>query len=241
MGPVLLKLLREAIIGSHQRAKQRTAPGTKPMEVSFSPFTAILGLFAKFTAADGQAGAKRVAEVEEFLVELDLVGDERQEAMGLFHAAAESPLEFQEMLGLCRNFSTDNVWLRAVLISLLFRLAHADGTLSGQTTSRLQQACALLGRDYEESLRFFNEESAQRAVEKRWVAAKLNIAYGVMGCGAEESLDAIKRRYRLLAKELHPDIVAAKGLPEGDIQSRLEKFREVQEAYQFIFVQRGPR
>lgn len=247
MGPVLLKLLREAIIGSHEAAKHRTAPAgvgagvALPMDVGFSPFTAILGLFAKFTEADGRASAYGVGETEEILAELGLVGEDRREAMGLFQAAAESPLGFAEMLVLCRDHTRDNAWLRAVLVSLLFRLAHAAGLPTEQTTTRLQQACARLGRDYQESLCFFNEESAQRAVEKRWVAAKMNIAYGILGCGGEEPLEAIKRRYRSLAKELHPDVVAARGLPEADIQSRLEKFHEVQEAYQFVLVQRGSR
>lgn len=241
MGPVLLKLLREAIIGSHERAKDRAGRSAPPMDVSFSALTATLGLFGQFTEAEARARERRVGEVEEILLELGLVGDDRKEAMEWFHAARESPLGFVEMLVVCRDFTRDNAWLRAVLVSLLFRLAHVDATPSEQTISRLQQACAMLGRDYQESLSFFNEESAQRAVEERRVAMKMNIAYGVLGCVGEESMEAIKRRYRMLAKELHPDVAATRGLAEEEIQSSAEKFREVQEAYQFVLVQRGPR
>lgn len=241
MGPVLLKLLREAILGSHAQAKGRAARAAWPMEVGFSPFTAILGLFAKFPDDASRPETNRAGEVEEILIELGVVGEERREAMGFFAAAGESPLDFSEMLGLCRDFTRDHVWLRAGLISFLFRLAHAGGPPSGPVAAPLAQACTLLGRDYEQSLAFYNEESAQRASEKRWAAAKMSTAYGVLGCGGEESLDAIKRRYRVLAKELHPDILAPQGLPAEDVASSAEKFREVQEAYQFVLVQREMR
>lgn len=242
MGPVLQKLVREAIVGSHERAKDQTAPvAAQPMDANFSPFTAILGLFAQFTEPGARTGANPVGEVEEILIELGLVGNDRREALDLFQAARESPRDFPEMLVLCVDFTRDHVWLRPVLISLLFRLAHAGGSPAGQTISRLQQTCALFGRDYQESLASFREESAQRAVEQQWVAAKMHLAYGVLGCGGEKSLDAIKRRYRALAKELHPDVLATRGLAEEDLQANAEKFREVQEAYQFVLLQRGLR
>ena len=46
--------------------------------------------------------------------------------------------------------------------------------------------------------------------------------------------DEIKRQYRKLVKEYHPDTIASKGLPEEFTKFANDKFREIQGAYDAI-------
>jgi len=47
-------------------------------------------------------------------------------------------------------------------------------------------------------------------------------------------MSAVKKAYRKLVSEYHPDKIVSKGLPEDFIKFAEEKFREINEAYEAI-------
>ena len=59
-------------------------------------------------------------------------------------------------------------------------------------------------------------------------------AYAILGITKDASVDEIKKAYRKLSIEFHPDSVASKGLPEEFTTFAAEKFRAIQEAYEKI-------
>lgn len=63
--------------------------------------------------------------------------------------------------------------------------------------------------------------------------------YAILGCSKDDPDDRIKKQYRTLAFEYHPDKIASKGLPEEFIQLANDKFREIQEAYDAVKKERG--
>jgi DnaJ like chaperone protein len=63
----------------------------------------------------------------------------------------------------------------------------------------------------------------------------------VLGVNRDDPEEQIKRQYRKLVKEYHPDRILSKGLPEEFIQIAQDKFREIQEAYEGIKKERGMR
>jgi len=52
-------------------------------------------------------------------------------------------------------------------------------------------------------------------------------------------VEEIKKSYRQLVREFHPDTIASKGLPEEFTRFANEKFREIQTAYETISRERG--
>jgi DnaJ like chaperone protein len=54
--------------------------------------------------------------------------------------------------------------------------------------------------------------------------------------GLENGADPgeVKKAYRKLVSEYHPDKIVAKGLPEDFIKFAEQKFREINEAYEAI-------
>jgi DnaJ like chaperone protein len=52
-------------------------------------------------------------------------------------------------------------------------------------------------------------------------------------------VDEIKKAYRKLSIEFHPDSIASKGLPEEFTTFAAEKFRAIQEAYDTIKKERN--
>lgn len=68
-----------------------------------------------------------------------------------------------------------------------------------------------------------------------------NDAYGVLGVSKEATMPEIKRAYKKLMSEHHPDKLVAKGLPEEMVKMATEKTQEIQKAYDYICKCRGER
>lgn len=67
----------------------------------------------------------------------------------------------------------------------------------------------------------------------------LSKAYSVLGLTSQATDEEVKKAYRKLSLEYHPDTVAAKGQNQEYIDYATSKFREVQDAYEQICKNRG--
>ena len=64
-------------------------------------------------------------------------------------------------------------------------------------------------------------------------------AYRVLGVAASASDDDVKKAYRRLMNQHHPDKLVARGLPQSMIGIAEQKTHEVRAAYEKIKAQRG--
>jgi len=78
-----------------------------------------------------------------------------------------------------------------------------------------------------------------RAYREKSNASQLQEAYGVLGVPASASPAEIKKAYRKLMNQHHPDKLAARGLPEGMAKMAKEKTQEIRAAYDLIREARG--
>lgn len=62
----------------------------------------------------------------------------------------------------------------------------------------------------------------------------LKKAYKILGVTAEMTEDEIRRAYKKLASQLHPDKLMSQGLAQDHIHTATERFKRVQAAYSFI-------
>lgn len=67
----------------------------------------------------------------------------------------------------------------------------------------------------------------------------IDAAYKVLGVTAEDDQNTVKRAYRKLMNENHPDKLAAKGLPDEMMELAKEKTQQIQAAYDLICKQKG--
>ncbi len=65
-------------------------------------------------------------------------------------------------------------------------------------------------------------------------AGALTHAYGVLGLKKGATKDEVKKAYRKLMNEYHPDKLVSKGLPESMMKSATEKAQEIGQAYELI-------
>ncbi len=69
--------------------------------------------------------------------------------------------------------------------------------------------------------------------------SSLQDAYGVLGVHSEASIAEIKKSYRKLMNQHHPDKLVSRGLPEGMIKLAQEKTQEIRAAYDLIREAKG--
>ena len=67
----------------------------------------------------------------------------------------------------------------------------------------------------------------------------LNDAYQVLGVSATDDQPTVKRAYRRLMNENHPDKLVAKGLPPEMMEMAKEKTQQIQAAYDLICKAKG--
>ena len=65
--------------------------------------------------------------------------------------------------------------------------------------------------------------------------------YAIMGVERDASSDEIKRAYRKLMSENHPDKLIARGVPADMVKLATEKSQEIQAAYEMVRKARGAR
>lgn len=73
----------------------------------------------------------------------------------------------------------------------------------------------------------------------RTSAGSLDAAYQVLGVSASDDKTAVKRAYRKLMNEYHPDKLVAKGLPPEMMEMAKEKAQKIQAAYDLICKTKG--
>ena len=64
-------------------------------------------------------------------------------------------------------------------------------------------------------------------------------AYEILGCNKNESNEAIKRKYRVLAKDYHPDRLVGMGLPKEFVDLANDRLAKINSAYDVISSKRG--
>jgi DnaJ like chaperone protein len=63
--------------------------------------------------------------------------------------------------------------------------------------------------------------------------------YDILGCSMDDDFETIRRAYRDLSRQYHPDAIAGKGLSQEFVELATQKMQEINEAYAKIREARG--
>lgn len=114
---------------------------------------------------------------------------------------------------------------RLQLLHYLFGIAYADGKLSSEERAILSRISTLMGInpvDVRSIAAMFMGRSPANSI----------VPYEILGVSKEATDDDIKKAYRQMAMQHHPDKVAHLG--EDNRKAAEEKFKRIQEAYEDI-------
>lgn len=193
-------------------------------------------LMGKLAKADGKVVVEEIAHSEQIFNTLGLTTKTRAQAISFFKQGVANDFnmhpvldEFMHVCGRTRN-------LPLALLELLLTLAFADGQLHEKEKQVLNEIAGRLGvrqSDFENLLRMIQ---SQQHFAGGQVPTKNALQEAYKALGVDESLSdqELKRTYRKLMSQHHPDKLMGQGMPEDMIKIATETAKEIQKAYELI-------
>ena len=98
-------------------------------------------------------------------------------------------------------------------------------------TEYIASALEIKRHDFERLIGAFEQFYANKASTKQM---GIQNAYAILGATPDEEMESIKKKYRALVKEYHPDILMGQGKDQSIIEAATAKLQEINEAYELI-------
>jgi DnaJ like chaperone protein len=161
-----------------------------------------------------------------------------QVAKDLFNQGKQADFKLDEVLEQFRVETHRRTHLIRMFLEIQIQAAYADGIFDNSEHNALKDIAQKLHFPLHELENLIQQFAASKSGSKQ---TSVEDAYKILG--AEESLDdkEIKRAYRRLLAQHHPDKLVAKGLPEEMQKLANEKTQEIISAYEVIKKHRGMR
>lgn len=190
--------------------------------VAFS--VAMIALSAKMAKADGIVTQD---EVRAFQQIFSIPPKEARNVARLFDLAKADVAGFESyavrLASLCESGRPNCLMLTDILDGLFF-IAKADGVLHEREGRFLHRIAQI----------FEIEENRYQSILARHVDLGETDPYTVLGIERGQPFDEVRRRYRKLVAENHPDRLIARGLPQEFIAIATTRIAAINAAYELI-------
>lgn len=201
-------------------------------------FTSVFLLLGHLAKSDGRVSETEVQLTEGLMANMGLTPEHRREAIRLFKLGAAPGFDAYATLAEFKRVCQGSPNLTQMLLVYLINLALADGVMDAQEAQVLRQVADGLGFSrlaFEQLLRMINAQNAFGAEQQqRSHENDLDLAYEALGVDKVASDADVKKAYRKLMSEYHPDKLMGQGLPDDMIKAATERSQEVQAAYDLI-------
>ncbi|RLQ22084.1 co-chaperone DjlA [Seongchinamella sediminis] len=204
---------------------------------SFFETTFLLsGYLAK---ADGHISQQEIDHTEAVIAQMGLDGEQRQRAIGLFKRGSAADFQPEPAISAFMEACRGQRQLCQTLLFFLISLALADHRIEPAEQHALQRLATLLRftpAQLQQMLRMAQAQGHFHGASgfEAQPGTSLEDAYAALGVSSDVDDKTLKRAYRKLMSENHPDKLIAQGVPEDMIKLATERSQEIQAAYEMI-------
>ncbi len=211
-------------------------------KVRRSFFETCFSLLGHVAKADGRVSEEEIAQAELIMQQLGVHAEQRKAAIGFFQSGASPGFQPQPCIASFREHCSGHRQLPQTLLVFLISMASADDEIAASEREVLQTCASLLSYSSAEFSHLLEMVQAQSHFH-RGTPPPPNIdlladAYLALGVSRDCDDRSLKRAYRRLMSEHHPDKLIAQGVPEDMVKLGTEKSQEIQAAYELIRKQR---
>jgi DnaJ like chaperone protein len=183
---------------------------------------ALIALAAKMAVADGAVTA---SEERAFRATVEIARGHEEQVARVFNLAKQDVAGYDSYARKVSRFFQDSPDTLEHVLDSLFFIATADGLVHEAELDYLKSVSDIFGFD---EVRF--EQLASQHVQ---LEAGVD-PYLVLGLAHDADPAEIRRVYRVLAAEHHPDRLIAKGVPEDLIDVATARMKAINLAYQAL-------
>ncbi len=203
-------------------------------------FTAVFSLMGYIAKADGKVSRDEISLAEQVMGQMQLQAAQKKLAVSLFEQGKQPGFPYAQVLEQFRKECHRRRNLIQMFLEILTATALADGQMDPAERRVLESIATSLGYAKADYDRLVMRMSAQyRFSTDETPAQKLNDAYKVLGLTASAETVEVKKAYRKLMSQHHPDKLVSKGLPEEMMEMATKKTQEIKTAYDTIMTSRG--
>lgn len=202
----------------------------------FATTFSVMGHIAK---SDGRVTPDEIAATESIMARMQLNATQRKAAIQLFNEGKKPGFPLDDVLDQFLHESHRRSNLLQMFLEIQIATAMADGRLHAAERRILFAMGARFGFSaaHVEQLLHLAGASAPQAPRTPPLAE----AYAMLGVDSKADDATVKKAYRRLMNQHHPDKLIAKGLPEEMIQVATDKTRQIKAAWEQIKQARGMR
>ena len=222
-----------------------TGPDQERIQSAF--FTATFSVMGHVSKADGRVSEDEIEAARAVMRRMSLDDDQIRVAVNLFNQGKRPEFDLDAVLAQFRSECHRRRTLMQMFLEIQLQAAYADGEMHRDEARVLKTIAERLGfsdaafRQLEAIVRaerFFTGSARPKAEPPRDLLAD---AYALLGIDRKASDAELKKAYRRLMAQHHPDKLIAKGLPEEMVKLATEKTQEIRSAYELIKEQRARR
>jgi len=200
----------------------------------------VMGHIAK---SNGRVSEVHIKAASLFMDEMDLAGESRQEAKDAFVAGKDADFPLNDTLSDFKARFAGRFDLLQLFLEIQIQMAFSDGHLSEEEKLLLQKVSKQLGiskthfifilKRYQAE---FNFRKGQQKSSKQEPTNKMGRkqALEVLGLSDSANEKEIKKAYRKLMSQHHPDKLVSQGLPEHMMEIAKRKSQDIQAAYEYL-------
>ncbi|MCQ0092578.1 molecular chaperone DjiA [Roseovarius sp. M141] len=192
-----------------------------PPERSVAFAIAVIALGAKMAKADGQVTRGEVAAFREVF---QIAQEDEAGAARVFNLARQDVAGFEEYAARIKAMFGDDTDALCDLMEGLFHIAMADGRYHPAENIFLERVAEIFGL----------KSSEFQRMRCRFVPGAAPDPYQVLGASPDDSLAEVRKRYRALVRETHPDRMMARGVPVEAMRLAEKRMIDINRAWEQV-------
>lgn len=234
--------------GAQKAVNQATSEKGNLGSVFFEATFLCMGRMAK---ADGRVSPEEIRTAEEVIRRMGLNEQGREEAIGIFRHGKDAESAFEDSIDRLRASFASKPEALGLFLEIQINMAIADGHLDIAEVQLLRTIGARLGlpsgilesllQRMQAEFEFTRDSDSGQEAGAPPSAHRLHAAYATLGVSEEDNDADIKKAYRRLMNQHHPDKLMAQGVPEDMLKAATDRARGIQEAWELVRRERGIR
>lgn len=248
-GHLFDQFIERNMLGIQNQGSSSPANGDSSLQLQIQQvfFRTTFRVMGRIAKADGQVSNEEIEAAQNIMTQMGLSGDMRQQAIEYFTEGKNIDFDLAPDLRRLKEALSHQTSLSQMFLEIQLSVAYSDGKLTLEERRVLDRICRDLGIS---AFQFeWIHSRVKAAIAGGWSSSQntggrsergrgrqsrssdLATAYAVLGVKADVSDKDLKKEYRRLMSQHHPDKLVAKGLPAEMMKLAKEKTQEIQTAY----------